>query len=86
MGITDILIVELVIPGKEIVAMIGFSWLNVTPERYRIIKNEITKGSEPGIRFYIMVAVSTLIAGFGLGSGVSCESRMPAVPFINQLA
>ena len=49
--------------------MISFSWLNVTPERYRIIKNEITEGSEPGVRFYIMVAVSTLIAGFGLTAG-----------------
>jgi len=38
----------------------------VSPERFRIIYQEVKEGSEPGLRFYILVAVSTLIAGLGL--------------------
>jgi uncharacterized hydrophobic protein (TIGR00271 family) len=38
----------------------------VSPERARIVRQEIADGSEPGIRFYLMVVVSTMIAGFGL--------------------
>ena len=40
--------------------------LYVTPERSRAIRQEIADNSEPGIRFYIMVVLSTMIAGFGL--------------------
>ncbi len=40
--------------------------LQVTSERARIVIQEISEGSEPGIRFYIMVVLSTMIAGFGL--------------------
>jgi uncharacterized hydrophobic protein (TIGR00271 family) len=40
--------------------------LYVTSERARIVIEEIAEGSEPGIRFYILVIVSTMIAGFGL--------------------
>ncbi len=38
----------------------------VSSERISIVQEEITVGSEPGPRFYIMVAVSTLIAALGL--------------------
>ena len=38
----------------------------VTPERYEIVLKEISEGSEPGARFFLMVGISTLIAGFGL--------------------
>ena len=38
----------------------------VTSERSRIVIEDISEGSEPGIRFYIMVVLSTMIAGFGL--------------------
>jgi uncharacterized hydrophobic protein (TIGR00271 family) len=38
----------------------------VSPERYGIVLREISEGSEPEVRFYIMVAVSTMIASFGL--------------------
>ncbi len=38
----------------------------VSPERFRTIYQEVKEGSEPGLRFYILVAVSTLIAGLGL--------------------
>ncbi len=38
----------------------------VTPERAQVVIQEISDGSEPGLRFYIMVVVSTMIAGFGL--------------------
>jgi uncharacterized hydrophobic protein (TIGR00271 family) len=41
-------------------------YLNITPERFAVVRNEIAEGSEPGLRFYILVAVSTLIASFGL--------------------
>ncbi len=40
--------------------------LNITPERFKIVHAEISDGSEPALRFYILVAVSTLIASFGL--------------------
>jgi len=40
--------------------------LRVTPEQAAIVYNEIATGSDPGLRFYIMVAASTAIASFGL--------------------
>lgn len=39
---------------------------DITPERFNIVHSEISDGSEPALRFYILVAVSTLIASFGL--------------------
>ena len=38
----------------------------VSRERAQIVIREISDGSEPGLRFYILVVVSTMIAGFGL--------------------
>jgi uncharacterized hydrophobic protein (TIGR00271 family) len=46
--------------------MLNRDGLYVTPERSRIVRQEIADGSEPGIRFYILVVISTMIAGFGL--------------------
>jgi uncharacterized hydrophobic protein (TIGR00271 family) len=46
--------------------MLNRDGLYVTPERARIVRQEIADGSEPGIRFYILVVISTMIAGFGL--------------------
>ena len=45
-----------------------FETLNfrITRERFETVHSEISDGSEPGPRFYILVAVSTLIACFGL--------------------
>jgi len=40
--------------------------LRITPQRFEVVHNDISEGSEPGPRFYILVAVSTLIASFGL--------------------
>jgi uncharacterized hydrophobic protein (TIGR00271 family) len=40
--------------------------LSISPERTQIVVKEIAEGSEPEMRFYIMVAVSTMIASFGL--------------------
>jgi uncharacterized hydrophobic protein (TIGR00271 family) len=40
----------------------------VTRDRFMIVHKDIADGSEPAMRFYIMVAVSTLIAAFGLVS------------------
>jgi uncharacterized hydrophobic protein (TIGR00271 family) len=39
---------------------------SVSPERYKVVLQEISDGSEPAMRFYIMVALSTMIASFGL--------------------
>jgi uncharacterized hydrophobic protein (TIGR00271 family) len=38
----------------------------ITPARARVVIQEISDASEPGLRFYILVIVSTMIAGFGL--------------------
>lgn len=40
--------------------------LSTTPERFKVVHAEISDGSEPALRFYILVAISTLIASFGL--------------------
>lgn len=40
--------------------------VQISPERARFVIEEISIGSEPGLRFYILVIVSTMIAGFGL--------------------
>ena len=40
--------------------------LSISAERFKVIHEEISDGSEPALRFYILVAVSTLIACFGL--------------------
>ncbi|MEN8757578.1 MAG: TIGR00341 family protein [Desulfobacterales bacterium] len=39
---------------------------SITRQRFEVVYGEISDGSEPGPRFYILVAVSTLIACFGL--------------------
>ena len=39
---------------------------SISEERQQIVVKEISEGSEPEMRFYIMVAVSTMIASFGL--------------------
>jgi len=46
--------------------MINREGLSVTAGRSRIVRQEIAEGSEPGIRFYLMVIISTMIASFGL--------------------
>lgn len=42
------------------------SWLTVSPERLDTVLEDINYGSEPGNRFYALVATSTLIACLGL--------------------
>ncbi len=39
---------------------------NISRERFEIVYKDISGGSEPAFRFYILVAISTLIASFGL--------------------
>ena len=48
--------------------MINRTDLYITPERSKIVREDIADGSEPEIRFYILVVVSTMIAAFGLVS------------------
>lgn len=38
----------------------------ISRERFEIVHDDISSGSEPALRFYFLVAVSTLIASFGL--------------------
>ncbi len=38
----------------------------LSQERFEVVHADISDGSEPAVRFYILVAVSTLIASFGL--------------------
>ncbi len=40
--------------------------LKITRERFETVYSDISDGSEPALRFYLLVTVSTLIAGFGL--------------------
>ncbi|MEG6550715.1 TIGR00341 family protein [Desulfocurvibacter africanus] len=40
--------------------------IKTTPERRAQVIGDISQGSEPGIRFYVLVGVSTLIASIGL--------------------
>ncbi|WP_027366428.1 TIGR00341 family protein [Desulfocurvibacter africanus] len=40
--------------------------IKTTPERRAQVIGDISQGSEPGIRFYILVGISTLIASIGL--------------------
>jgi uncharacterized hydrophobic protein (TIGR00271 family) len=42
------------------------NWLRVSPQRLKTVLEEINYGSEPGGRFYALVATSTLIASLGL--------------------
>jgi uncharacterized hydrophobic protein (TIGR00271 family) len=42
--------------------------LEISRERFDVVHQEISDGSEPALRFYLLVAVSTLIASFGLVS------------------
>jgi len=40
--------------------------LKISRERFEVVNRDISDGSEPALRFYILVVVSTLIASFGL--------------------
>ncbi len=41
-------------------------WISITPERTATLINEISSGSQPAIRFYVMMTISAFIASFGL--------------------
>lgn len=40
--------------------------LRISRERFTVVHQEISEGSEPALRFYLLVTLSTLIASFGL--------------------
>ena len=42
------------------------NWIKTSKERRQFVVKEITSGSEPGIRFYLLLTTSALIAAFGL--------------------
>jgi uncharacterized hydrophobic protein (TIGR00271 family) len=48
--------------------MAGLFHLDLDADRFKAVYEVIAEGSEPKARFYLMVAVSTLIASFGLVS------------------
>lgn len=41
---------------------------SISPERYKVVLQEISDGSELAMCFYIMVALSTMIASFGIST------------------
>ena len=42
------------------------NWIKTSRERRELVVQDITAGSEPGIRFYLLLSTSALIASFGL--------------------
>lgn len=42
------------------------NWIKTSRERRELVVKDITAGSEPGIRFYLLLTTSALIAAFGL--------------------
>ncbi|MFB3148804.1 MAG: DUF389 domain-containing protein [Thermodesulfobacteriota bacterium] len=42
------------------------NWIKTSPERRVFVVAEVSSGSEPGIRFYLLLTTSALIAAFGL--------------------
>jgi len=42
------------------------NWIKTSPERRELVVEDITAGSEPGVRFYLLLSTSALIAAFGL--------------------
>lgn len=42
------------------------NWIKTSRERREFVVKDITAGSEPGIRFYLLLTSSALIAAFGL--------------------
>ncbi|MEE8298594.1 MAG: TIGR00341 family protein [Thermodesulfobacteriota bacterium] len=42
------------------------NWIKTSPERRVFVIAEVSSGSEPGIRFYLLLTTSALIAAFGL--------------------
>ena len=42
------------------------NWIKTSLERRQVVVQDITAGSEPGIRFYLLLSTSALIAAFGL--------------------
>jgi len=52
--------------NRQGVVMSDSSFLHIDAKRFETVCEDTAVGSEPGARFYIFVAVSTLIASFGL--------------------
>ncbi len=42
------------------------NWIKTSPERREVVVRDVTSGSEPGMRFYLLLTTSALIAAFGL--------------------
>ena len=42
------------------------NWIKTSPERREAVVRDVTSGSEPGVRFYLLLTTSALIAAFGL--------------------
>ena len=51
------------------------NWIKTSKERREFVVKEVTSGSEPGIRFYLLLSTSALIAAFGLTtvSSLACQ-------------
>jgi uncharacterized hydrophobic protein (TIGR00271 family) len=42
------------------------NWIKTSRERRELVVEDLTAGSEPGVRFYLLLSTSALIAAFGL--------------------
>ncbi len=51
---------------KDSIMALRAKWLRIEPGRIPVVLEDINYGSEPAVRFYALVATSTLIAAFGL--------------------
>jgi uncharacterized hydrophobic protein (TIGR00271 family) len=46
--------------------VLKINWIKTSRERREFVVEEVTSGSEPGIRFYLLLTTAALIAAFGL--------------------
>lgn len=51
---------------ENILKDLKINWIKTSKERRELVVKDITGGSEPGIRFYLLLTTSALIAAFGL--------------------
>ncbi len=51
---------------ESMIKGLKINWIKTSPERRKFVVEEVTSGSEPGLRFYLLLSTSALIAAFGL--------------------
>lgn len=51
---------------KKMLSGLHINWLKTSKERRKLVVEDVTDDSEPGVRFYLLLTTSALIAAFGL--------------------